>query len=260
VTFTSSWDADTGTSLRAVTDGGRWDRFFNGINDPNVLSVVPGASVGWTRSRNVLRVMMRGSDNGRAVEVTNAVPASTTHWGRMYFRNDETGQSISAHNFSYNFAAPIQIVFFNRKANPSGPGWVLDVFLGAPYPANIWRAQVNAQTVQTFANGAWYRYEWMIEYLSANTFRFYPRLYDPNGTLIADHRSFYHQDPFPSDQAAGYDTLAEWYALGNRFTAPNVQLMRNLGIGNEGRTPSPNNLQSWYIANFALSTRQWIGP
>lgn len=259
--YRADWSqGGTGTSLTAVTDNFRFNQWFNGINDPEVLSVVPAAPLGFTRTENCLRVMMRGNDNGRAIERTQAVPQATTHWGRMYYRHDETQQQIAAHNFSYNFAAPIQIVFFNPNARASGTAWGLSVYLGNTYPANIWTAHVNASTEMLFTLGAWYRYEWMVEWTSATRFRFYPRLYNPSGVLVADADDFWHRDPFPSDPAAGYNTLTEYYALGNEFGAPfDPVLMRNVGLGNEGRTPAPNSLESWYIADFALSTVGWIG-
>lgn len=226
----------------------------------DVLSVVPGASLGWSRSANVLRMQEIGNYACGAVQRRNAVPASTTHWGRMYFRNDETTQRNSFHNFSYNFVGDIQWVFFNRRA--LNPGfWELDIRMPAAYPFNIWRLQSALATnalnppVVALQNGVWYRYEWQVEYLSANAMRFWPRVYGPNGDLLYDADDFYQVD----NPGSGRMTLAAWYAAGNRFTVRDVNLARHIGVGNEGRGVGPQPGQSWYVGNFAISTAGWIG-
>src|SRR5712691_9361129 len=55
VVFESDWSTDTGTSRRAVTDGGRWKNYweFNNGAPVQLMSVVPGGPGGG----NALRVM-----------------------------------------------------------------------------------------------------------------------------------------------------------------------------------------------------------
>jgi len=256
--FASSWNAATGNSQAAVTDGGAWNDYYPCMRS-DVLSVVSGASLGWTRSPNILRVREIGNLACGAVQRTQVVPVSTTHWGRMYFRNDETTQSSSFHNFSYRFVGNIQLVWFNRRA--TAQGFELDVRLPGTYPFNIWRLQSAAGTnalnppLVHLQNGTWYRYEWQIEYISAGRIRFWPRMYSNTGVLLYDASNFYQVDTPNSGRA----TLASWYAAGNSFAVSDLQLIRDIGIGNEGRAPDTRPGQSWYIGNFAISTSGWIG-
>jgi len=258
--FASSWNAATGNSQSAVTDGGAWNDYY-GCGRLDVLSVVSGASLGWTRSSNILRVSEIGNFACGAVQRTQVVPVSTTHWGRIYFRNDETTQNNSFHNFSYRQSGDIPLVWFNRRA--TAQGWELNGRVPSVYPFNVWRLQ-SAPGTDTFnppivhlQNGTWYRYEFQVEYISANRIRFYPRLYSSAGALLYDASSFYQSDA----PGQGTATLASWYAAGNSFVLTSLQLqqMRDIGMSNEGRAPDSSRRQSWYIANFAISTNGWIG-
>jgi uncharacterized repeat protein (TIGR01451 family) len=266
--FSSDWSNATGNTEGAIADGGRWDQLFWCGRD-DIMFSVPGSTVNWTASSNVMQVRLQGVNGCRAIQRARAVPARTTHWGRMYIRNDETQFGESHHNFSYNFAAPIQAVFFNRRANANGTGWNLNFWMrngpgnGFTYPVNTWIAQNREggpEQFMTFAHRIWYRYEWQVEYLPGGTrFRFWPRIYDMAGNLLADYRNFYHLDTANLGLEPSFNTLEQWYNLGNAFAVDDAELMRNIGIGNEGRLNTPNNGQAWYVANFAISTQGWIG-
>lgn len=257
--FSTVWANSTGTSDAALTDGGNWNAVGNcgRSGGERVIEVVPGAGLAWPT--NVFRVTLRGTNGSGCgqVERRNAVPASTTHWGRMYYRNDEV-EMQSQHNFSYNFLAPIQFIFFNR--NGRADGFTVDVRLPAGFPYNVWSIQsglgndaLNPPRV-VFPHNTWFRYEWMVEYVTPTTFRLWPRLYNLAGTLVADASNFYQM----STPTQGTFTLASYYAAGNTFPIADVQLARNIGIGNEGRVPG-NETGRWYIANFGISTIGWIG-
>ena len=258
VVFASSWNTATGNSPAAVTDGGAWNDHYS-CSRSDVLSVVSGAALGWSRSSNILRVTEVGNGACGAVQRTQVVPVSTTHWGRMYFRNDETTQNNSFHNFSYRFVGSIQLIWFNRRA--TAQGFELDVRMPAAYPLNIWRLQSSVGTNPSspplihLRNGTWYRYEWQLEYVSATRVRFWPRVYSEAGVLLHDAANFYQVDA----PVAGTATLASWYAAGNSFAVADLQLIRDIGVGNEGRATDTRPGQSWYIANFAISTTGWLG-
>ena len=258
VLFASSWNTATGNSQAAVTDGGAFNDYYS-CSRSDVLSVVSGAALGWTRSPNILRVTEVGNGACGAVQRTQAVPVSTTHWGRMYFRNDETTQDNSMHNFSYRFVGSIQLIWFNRRA--TAQGFQLDVRMPAAYPFNTWRLQTSAGTnplsppLVHLRNGTWYRYEWQLEYVSATRVRFWPRVYTDAGVLLHDASNFYQLDA----PTSGTATLASWYAAGNTFAVADLNLIRDIGVGNEGRAADTRPGQSWYIANFAMSTTGWLG-
>lgn len=263
--LSSDWSTATGSTDAALTDGGRWNAsgqcMLDGEN--RVLRVVPGAPLGWTRTPNVLRVSLHDvppSPGCGQVEWIDRLPASTTHWGRFYYANDERAM-ISSHNFSQNFGVgdpgPIQWVFFNRHG--FADGWEMLLrgrHVGGTYPFNEWHLQHSANMANRvrLPHHVWYRYEWMVEYVAANRIRIHPRVYDLAGTLLYDGDDFYQQDT----PAMGVHTLTSWYAAGNSFAVGDVDLARNVGIGNEGRQPG-SATGHWYIAEFAISTAGWIG-
>jgi hypothetical protein len=262
--FASQWNGATGTSATAVSDGGTWDRRVEcngGI--ASVMSVVSGTSVGWTQTPHVLRLTQRGSSLCGNIERTQStVPASTTHWGRMYFRNDETSNS-HWHPVTYNAVGAIQIVPWARFATASG----VKIGVGTSrdergatlgYPYNLWfPANGPGREPVALQHGRWYRYEWEIRYVTAMSYRIYPRIYDMNGTLLYDYRSFYQND---NASGSASKSLQTWYEVDNRaFGITDPNLARNFGIGNEGPANSTDSGGSWYFASVALGTSGWLG-
>jgi uncharacterized repeat protein (TIGR01451 family) len=254
--FYSDWGTALGNSENAIKDGGIWgEHFWCGGAIHEVLSVVQGGPLGWSRTANVFATQMRGGDGEMcgAIQRTHAVPASTTHWGRFYFRNDEDEWAGAIHNYSYNFVGNIQIVYQNFRGSPEGVR--LNVGLGDAYPHSSWHAQHpgGLQDWIYLEHETWYRYEWMVEYVTDTTLRFWPQVYNMDGELLLDSDDYYQLD-HPN---SGPHNLTSWYAAGNVFTK-NPDLMRNIGLGNEGR-PGPDTGKFWYVADFALSLDGWIG-
>ena len=264
VTFSSTWSAATGNSRNALNDGGIWDRMIEcsgGIF--NVMSVVAGSSVGWTMTPNVLRLTQLGSTQCGNIERTqNTIAASTTHWGRFYFRNDETANP-HFHPVTYNCCGAIQIVPWSRFGSTAGVKIGVGGYLDAngtanAYPFSIWfPGESPGSGSSRLSNATWYRYEWQIVYISARVYRIYPRIYDMSGNLLYDYTRFYQND---NGSGAASKSLQTWYEVDNRsFGVSDVQLARNFGFGNEGPGGSTNSGGSWYIANFSMSTSGWIG-
>lgn len=246
--FESDWSTATGTGDSAVSDGGLWDASLCPGGRTNVLSVVTAASVSYPNSTNVLRVTMAGPTNCGRVLVDNVVPASTTHWGRFYWRNDET-DTLNLHPTSYPTGVggeSIEIVPWSREGLSGGHRIGLG---GQP-----WGPGTSGVGPDTLTNGVWYRFEWEIEYLTALTYRIYPRIYNAAGTLLYDVSSYYSA-LFPFTQS-----LQAWYALGNSYSVTNATWAREFSMGNEGPATSTNNGEHWYYANVAISTSGWIGP
>ncbi len=252
--FSSEWTSSTGNTQSAVTDGGKW----NGLacsNYHQTLAVVPGSSVGFNRSANVLRIQDLGSSICGMLEQSAAVPASTTHWGRMYFRNDIAASGTHNHVGTYNAIGNIQVTWWSRQGTTANGFYpFLRMYYqgnGSPtaYPYNRWAPR------QPLANNTWYRYEWHMEFLSPTVYRLWPRVYDMAGNLILDADDFLQSDP-PS---SGGHSLASYYAAGNSFGYSDATLSRRLGLGNEGPPSSVNSGQYWYHARVGLSTTGWIG-
>jgi hypothetical protein len=250
--FESSWSSGTGSTESVVKDGNAWPALTCINTFPTVLTVIPGNDVGFTRATNVLRVQMRGPTACGMLQKNDAVPISTTHWGRFYIRNDENGTKndhpVAYHNI--HGADDIQGVPFTRHANrlPDGQ-WQPGVVGAGPYPNNKWYGPA-------LQNGTWYRYEWQMQYVTPTTVRVHPRIYDMSGTLIHEASSFIND--------LGSMNLQQWYDAGNTIPlanggTANAELARNFGMGNEGPGSSTSTLGYWYYARFALSTAGWIG-
>lgn len=257
--FETNWTAATGSTREAVTDGGRWDILACEASFANVLSVVPGAPLGFSEATNVLRVRQLGSGPCGVIQKTNAVPRSTSHWARFYFRNDESG-TRNDHTFAYNNVhggLGMQAVPFARYALDQAAGqWRPSIIFRDVYPYNRWYPP-------PLQAGTWYRYEYHMEFVTETTFRLWPRIYTAAGALLYDSDDFY------TEQGTRTVNLTQYYGAGgmNR-TVPlgvlntessNPDVARHLGVGNEGNSTAANTGGYWYYAKLALSTAGWIG-
>lgn len=258
-TFSSDWSAATGTSATALRDGGKWDNLYC-QQAGTTLTVVPGSTVGWTKTANVLRLQELGPSACGMLEKLDAVPQSTTHWGRFYFRNDEVG---ARHNHVATLfpVGTIQLALWSRYGTAAGVNVFLRTYwtpTGAaqPYPTNVWSmGTAGRQQLDFLPNGVWYRYEWMMEYVTPTTYRIWPRIYDMSDNLLYDATRFYQSD-YPQ---SGAHSLASYYAAGNTFGLTDASMARRFGIGNEGPGGSTLSGMYWYHADVALSTTGWIG-
>jgi hypothetical protein len=251
--FSSDWSTATGNSDQAITDGGTWNSVYcSGRN--TTLSVVPGSTVGFSRSANVLRLQQLGTTCGM-LERLNAIPLSTSHYGRMYFRNDET-TSRHNHVMSYFPVGAIQSAVWNRSGTATGVNIRFRTYYAANgaasvYPHAHWLLGNGSREIE-LAHGTWYRYEWHMEFLTPTTYRLWPRIYTADGTEpLYDYRDFYGGDFTVS--------LAQFYASGGSFGFSDVSMARHFGIGNEGPASGTNSGQYWYHAGVALGTGGWIG-
>lgn len=249
--FRSTWATATGNSDQAVSDGGLWNRLYCWEGRPNVLSVVSGASVGWSRTPNVLAI--RQTQECGNVERVPTVPASTTHWGRFWWRNDETSTD-HMHPVTYNVSGTIQMVPWARAGKSNGHQIAVSTPRygnGSPasYNHSMWWLRPQLQ------NGVWYRYEWMIEYVSATAYRVWPRVYSMAGALLYDASNYFWRDSTGDPS----QSLATFYANGGTFGVNDVERARNFGLGNEGPGGSRATMGYWYIADVGLSLEGWIG-
>lgn len=258
-TFASNWSFSTGTGGLAVSDNNAFD--LSACSSP-LLNVISGSDVGFTETTNVLRVEMDG-ENCRVVEKSAAYPESTTHYVRIYVRNDVDDDMSQDHAYAYNNlhgqsiggdiqAAPLCIWTNIASAN----FWRLGIILRFAYPQNRWYTP-------ELPNDTWFRYEYMFEFVDATHYRVWPRVYNMAGTLL------YTSDDFRRE-GSGTQSLTEWYDIGgaNRSSElagiingdiPNVTDAAKIGLGNPG--PSGNTItgQYFYFAKFEVNTGGWIG-
>jgi hypothetical protein len=257
--FASDWGTALGSSYEAILDGDTWDIAYC-QSAPQTLTVVEGASLGWTKTPHVLRLQQLGPTICGTLEKEDAVPASTTHWGRFYFRNDET-MSTHNHVVTYNPVGAIQVALWNRSGSSNGFRPFIRTYYdetgaSTSYPTNLWNPSVQGVGPASLSNGTWYRYEWMMEYVTPTTYRIHPRIYDMSGRLLHDDATYFQND-YPQ---SGTASLASRYAAGDAFGFSDVSLATRFGLGNEGPATSPTSGEYWYHADVALSLEGWIGP
>lgn len=246
--FRSTWSTALGTSENAFEDGGKWELICcSGAS--NIFGVVAPSTVNWTGAGNVFRVLIRGTA-GSQMEAP-PLPVSTSHWVRMYVRNDDNA-NFNWHPSAYNTLGAIQLVPFSRAG--SSTGWTTFAqHPGFQYPYVVWGPVAQLQ------NGQWYRFEWHMEYVSADRYRWWPRVYDATGALILEAKDYKRADY----SGSGHD-LASWYAAGNTFQlglsgASSPSLARRFGIGNEGQNGMQAMGGAYYFADVAISLTNWVG-
>jgi len=253
--FAADWSTATGNTQNALDDGGTWTRVVEcGTGIYDIMTVVAGSGVGFTRTTNVLRIQQRGDTFCGNLEVNSGTArpdASESHFGLFFFRNDETVAGHS-HPVTYNAVGAIQMVPWSRRGLSEGIR--ISLAGGGSYPYVWFDAPI-------LANATWFRYEWFIEYVTATTVRIWPRIYtydneNPTalGTLLHDANDFLQQDY----GIAGSLSLAQYWDTGATMSISDVQLARNFGLGNEGPAGSPDTEEYWYIADTKLARGGWI--
>ncbi|HET9271332.1 MAG TPA: Ig-like domain-containing protein, partial [Vicinamibacterales bacterium] len=253
--FSSNWSTGTGNSATAVGDGGRWPNVweFNGGSSVQLLSVVSGGPSG----HNALRVQQRGSSYAANVQIDNALPQSTDFYVRYYMRNDDTSSAgdhiVTADTYQY-----ANLTYMRKMGGPTGWDFVISLYgCGYTYPIGHWGPSLKLQ------NGAWYRFEYFVDYIDATRVQVHPRVYDANGALILSDAQFRQSDFGGAVWNGRSDwTLASYYAAGHSFCV-NPQFTNDFGLGNNGQYGAADTGQYWYFAGYEIRTDRWpgaIGP
>lgn len=254
----------TGTANSAISDGGNFDVVSGNAQSMNI---VLGSSVS-APGGNAQEIRFRGPAFGSVVGWTNAVPASTTHYGRFYFRSDQTDQT-SNHGIAYQVIPSIQIGPFRRTHTASGisPSWkAIFTTTGAAAttldPYYQWRLGDGAGHFLALANSAWHRYEWQVEYLTATTYRLHPRIFlagNNTSTPDYDENNYYNSNYETGNTrslATHYNTFAGSYGFEVGVGVTNA---RSIGYGYDDPGGSVDVDQKFYIALPALDLTDWIG-
>jgi hypothetical protein len=257
VLFESNWSTSTGISQTALTDGGRFNNWITcGGGITEVMQVIPGSSVGWSATPNVMQFTQRGPNYCGNVENTNAIGVGQSFYARMYIRDDET--TGGWHDVTLNCCGSIQAALWSRgpinsthtNARVAGPDGEY------PYQGYNWHTPA-------LPRGQWYRYEWHIEYLTENTARIWTRVYDMNNNRLVDE----HNIRNGVDWGQTPITLAERYAQGHVKTFSDLDRARRFGVGNPGQAGSADTGHHWYQAGVKIVDRPidpqndiWVGP
>jgi hypothetical protein len=245
--FSSRWDTATGTSTTAVLDGAKW----HGVGGDNlggtVLEVVaPGSmSPAWTGDGNVLRESSIQAD----YEIGNSdVTESTSHYVRVYVMWSGTGFGRRNHNGAYDPKDSIDVVWLGWWDNGAAgicPSVAIGAFEGGP------GGGITANPALNLAFATWYRLEWYMEYLTATTFRLWPRIYNMAGTLVFDSDDYLNKNDTS-------ETLTEFYTAGGFGTCNGpASETRECGFGNS--TGVGNGVPWLHWAKFDMSYDTWIG-
>jgi hypothetical protein len=251
VVFSSSWDTAVGNSTTAVSDGGRWPNVweFNRGTGVQLMSVVPGGPQG----HNALQVQQRGSTFAANVQIDNALPQSTDFFLRYYMRNDDTSGAgdhiVTADTFQY-----ANLTYMRKMGSPTGWSFVMSLFgCGYTYPIGHWGPGSKLQ------NGAWYRFEYFVDYIDAAHIQVHPRVYDASGALIMADAEFRQSDFGGASWNGRNDwTLASYYAAGHSFCV-NPEFMNDFGLGNNGQEGAEDTGGYWYFSGFEIRTGGWPG-
>jgi hypothetical protein len=254
VVFESDWSTDTGTSRRAVTDGGRWKDYweFNNGAPVQLLSVVPGGPGG----HNALRVLQRGSVPGYAafVQQDNIVPPSTDFYVRFYMRNDDTS-SVGDHIVTVDPYLYGNLTYMRRLSGSKGWQFVISSYgCESIYPLAHWGPEM------TLTLGAWYRFEYHVDFVDRKHVQVHVRVYDARGTQILGDGDFRQQGWGSAIWNGRSDwTLASYYAAGHSFCVDPAAL-RKFGMGNNGQQASIDTGLPWYFADVQIRSDWWPGP
>ena len=247
VLFRSDWGTATGSSENAVQDGGRWNESYCGHQD--VLSVVPGATVGWSGTANALQVTNRGETRCWQIETTRAIPQGRSYYIRFYAMVDTENQT-NFHPIAINVGdgvTPTQMSPWSIES-PTSNGWqVAHRYSRLSYNDYGWKATPVLQRRE------WYRFEYFVELLSNQRFRVWPRVYNMAGNLIVDARNYNHLD-------GGSRTLQQFHDAGGSSPYGNADAVRRFGVGYEGSAGAVASGGRWYYAAVEIRSDTWPGP
>lgn len=253
ILFESTWeDGGVGNSTTNITDNGLWQlNATDGgctVSTVDLRVVAPGSAPGsWPHGGNILtaRNSTAGCGGVEAFQVFDA-PAPGDLWGCRYYYCQDADQ-VFTHNHGpgdLNAVDAIDVVFHELQAAGSGSfnhslrlGRQADNTSGTAAGDDggrnfNFRARIapGSTTNMVFDANTWYRFEWILEWVSVSgsyptwTYRFYPRVYNMAGDLLADLTYYRHND-------GGY-FLDQFYAAGSTF-------LRRNSSGEENHMRSP---------------------
>lgn len=269
IAFRSRWDGATGYGFAAIGDADRWDP--SGSDPSTVTAAVAATGLGWSRTANVFRLESQGLGPATQLRRFGAVPESTSFFARLFFRCDwaTTGQT-SNHIWTMLPIGDIQLALLALRTVTVSEAVRLEMYLRtyydaagelSAYPYGIWSPGIAGVGKTYLEFATWYRLEYWIQYLSATTYRLWPRLSSyldaapaAPGTLLFDHTSF-----FQNDYNGTGRSLADHYALDQHFgiQAANVSGARDMGLGHEGSVAAAG--EYTYAADVAIAYDDWVG-
>jgi hypothetical protein len=208
-----NWTSALGNTTEAVTDGGKLlggraaMRLWNCGDWATILSVVDGREVGLPRELgNALQILSGPTCGHTGAYNVFELPRGGEFWGVRYYVMNGSGQTdIKQHPMClwplsggdrHIEGVHLQI---GTGGTPNGNGeWIPSIRMN-------WRSADDSVEfewgVMARAPGGgplhippdtWVRYEWIMEWIDSERFRFLPRLYDMDGNVLADTNDWRH--------------------------------------------------------------------
>jgi uncharacterized protein YjdB len=248
--FTSDFSTSQGTSLEAVTDGGRWN--ISAVT-PETVRIIPSAGLDFPTA-NVLQMIATSERQGFGIIRKTGMPIPVVGEIRAYRWYIRMLQRDTLIDYQTH---PIQ-----DGNNASVTNWMFIVYNGgsAGIPAGRWQPQFWPDGDPVYNNRRWfgpilnknetYRFELQIHRTGVSTFQMHIRIYNSAGTLIASDADFHN-----------INNVAR-LSSNPTFTFPNIAWLDGLNAGNNGITnlPPNSNFTYAYEGGFAVCSGDWCGP
>lgn len=266
ILFGCEWTAALGQTEQAFRNGlvagaATWEA-YNGVLGNDAAEII--APTGLTTRGNAFRVYNRG-ENNLTVRTDLMVPALTTHWGRLYVRNDKT---VGAHNHPIAIGGlqdpPASIENVPLVVTGTATGTQVQVQCGfdtngvaVGYPHVRWTPGAEGVAGQLeLVSGQWYLWEWALEYTGARyQMRVWVSEVDGTGAVtnadIFTAATFFREDYFG---AADGSLEAIQSATATYFGLTDSTNARQYVLGNEGPGSGSANGEHFSMCSFALST------
>lgn len=245
--FASAWDAATGTSDNAVTDGSVW----NGPTGSSLLlEVIASTGLDFPSGMtNVLRIEQPENTGHNAINLGPGawdLPANgSSIWKRIYWRNNATsvGKSGLLH--------PLQ-------SCASGGSLCGDLWWKHDYPGgSVWKLLIQPQDTtwpnnqftpgSVFAFNTTYRIEWEFARISTTTWNLHCRIYDSSDVLL------YEDADFGNAQSG---SLADTPTI----TTDTPESQQECFLAFQGGEGVPGGGEFMYFGGWAVSLADWCGP
>lgn len=263
--FQTCWDS-TGTSDRRIMDSTAMNATpWPGVvhSDSAILEVVSAAAVGWVRRGNPLAMKAFGlvDDEGLLFDSLSAyaLPISTTHYGRLWFRNDRTAGQPDAHPLVYPWSGALSITAYRVPAMSSGAyAMLLDGPTGSSGDDTWGSKAATTCSLNGLQDSTWYRYEWRVQYVAADSVRVWPRIYSDSGTRIYDAENA-ATGAYTNISVPCSDSLADNLTTFRFRPLAGASAVRTFGLGWPTYGGSSRTDEPFYVGCFALDTAGWIG-
>jgi hypothetical protein len=250
--FESNWSTALGSDIStALMDGGLWDFYtcWSGISE--VMEIIEGSQVGWTHTPNVMQLTQRGETLCGSIENQNSIPESTDFYARTYIMMNES--TWGWHDVTLNCCGSIQAALWSRGLHNSTHYIARVQGPDGSYPYNQW-------FTDPIPRNEWHRWEFHVEYVTANQTRIWTRVYDMDDNLLVNAHNIRNVDTWDT-------TLHERYNQGHLKSIGDTNLARRFGVSNPGQGGSADTGHHWYHAAVKVVSEPvdpendvWVGP